>query len=158
MSDPKPLSREPRRLASMHRASVAAAVLLLALPSAMSQDAVPAETETDSATEPVSTFTVPKSLNEGRDPFNPNSTRFITIKPIVKEDAPGPVKLELKGLSGTPERPLAIINNRTLAIGEEQDVTTPQGKVRVKCLDIDGTKVRIYAQGQMQELMLRKGI
>ncbi|MCU0786739.1 MAG: hypothetical protein MUC91_00875 [Verrucomicrobia bacterium] len=66
--------------------------------------------------------------------------------------------LEFKGVSGTADRPLAIINNRTFAVGEEQDVTTANGKVKVMCLEIDGLKVKVRAQGATQELLLRKGI
>lgn len=113
----------------------------------------PAETDIT-----ISTFTVPRTLNEGRDPFYPSSTRVIaTARPVTKV-ARGPATLELKGISGTSNRPLALINNRTFAEGDEQDVTTPQGKVKVLCLEIEGTRVRIQAEGQTRELMLRQGI
>ena len=107
---------------------------------------------------PVSTFNFPQTLNDGRDPFFPTSTRVIAMfrpSPITND---GPAELELKGISGAGEQRLAIINNRTLAVGEEQNVTTPQGRVKVLLLAIEGTKVRIKAQGQTRELLLRKGI
>ena len=114
----------------------------------------------DADTLTVSTFTRPMTLKDGRDPFHPLSTRHIeAFKPAVDEVvAKGPAKLELKGISGSSDRPLALINNRTLAVGEEQDVSTPEGRVKVMCLAIEGTTVRIRAQGQTRELVLRKGI
>jgi hypothetical protein len=108
--------------------------------------------------QPVSVFTLPRSLNDGRDPFFPNSTRVVAANRPIEKKAPGPATLELKGISGTSDQPLAIINNRTLAVGEEQDVNTAEGRVRVLCLAIEGTKVRVKVQGETRELMLRKGI
>ena len=113
-------------------------------------------TSTNRSVSTVSTFTIPNSLAQGRDPFYPQSTRFIST-PVVT-NAVGPVVLEFKGLSGTPDRPLAIINNRTFAVGEEQDVHTDQGRVSVTCLAIEGLKVRVRAQGQTHELSLRTDI
>src|SRR5262245_28686484 len=62
---------------------------------------------------PQSTFNQPKKLSEGRDPFFPKSTRIpaagVSPKPTP---TPAPIaELALKGISGTPEQPLAIINN-----------------------------------------------
>ena len=115
-------------------------------------------TTSDGQTAPQSTFTVPRSLKQGRDPFNPGSTRFIAVIPDPPEEAEGPAKLELKGISGTDTRPLAIINNRTFAEGDEQSVNTPQGRVMVMCLAIEGTTVKVRAQGQTRQLMMRKGL
>jgi len=109
----------------------------------------------------VSTFTIPKTLSEGRDPFHPTSTRVIAMmRPPAPEVAPGPATLTLKGISGTTDRPLALINNQTFAEGDEQVVITPEGKVTVMCMEIklEGSKVTIKAQGQTRELMLRKGL
>lgn len=141
------------------RRMMAAAVVLLLLPNTLPAGGVnaPADPPADAPAH-VSTFTLPRTLDEGRDPFFPTSTRVIAMTRPQRIQAPGPAKLELKGISGTPDRPLAIINNRTLAVGEEQDVTTSQGKVTVFCLAIEGTKVTIRAQGQTRQLMLRKGI
>lgn len=131
------------------------AMMLLMLPIAGSS----AEKEAEQAESTISTFAMPNTLKEGRDPFYPSSTRVIAMShPIIKTKAPGPATLELKGISGTADRPLALINNQTFAEGDEQDVSTPQGRVKVMCLDIDGTTVRVKAQGQTRELMLREGI
>jgi hypothetical protein len=104
----------------------------------------------------VSTFTFPTTLEEGRDPFHPKSTRIIAVAKPPEQPAPGPAKLVLKGISGSANRPLALINNRTFAEGDEQDVSTAQGRVTVKCLSIDGLTVKILVQGQIKELMLRE--
>jgi hypothetical protein len=119
----------------------------------------PAE-KPDPALPVVSTFTLPSTLKEGRDPFYPESQRVHSKTqpktPVVVSK--GPATLELKGISGTPDRPLALINNQTFAEGDKQMVSTTQGKIRVECVDIKGTTVKIIAQGQTRELMLRRGI
>ncbi len=140
-------------------AAVATALLLSSPLSAVGQPAEDSPNNGSKLTESsqTSVFEIPNSLKEGHDPFFPNSTRFIKRAPTPKP-VEGPVVLEFKGVSGTADRPLAIINNRTFAVGEEQDVTTANGKVKVMCLEIDGLKVKVRAQGATQELLLRKGI
>jgi hypothetical protein len=135
-------------------------IALLSAHTAVCGEGTPSKEAPDTNTLTVSTFTRPLSLKEGRDPFHPLSTRHIDVvkPPPVEVVAKGPAKLELKGISGSSDRPLALINNRTLAVGEEQDVSTPEGRVKVMCLAIEGTTVRIRAQGQTRELVLRKGI
>lgn len=107
---------------------------------------------------PQSTFNQPKKLAEGRNPFFPQSTRHITTEittktnPVVMPTA----ELSLKGISGTPEQPLAIINNRTLTAGEEADVPTGAGKIRIRCVEInmaEGT-VSVQVGGQTRQLRL----
>jgi hypothetical protein len=134
------------------------ATVICAEPAASTKPAEAANPETNQLA--VSRFTWPTTLNEGRDPFHPSSTWVVAVNRPKEPENPdsGPATLELKGISGPPERRLAIINNRTLAVGEKQQVNTPQGRVLVTCLAIEGTTVRIEAQGQTRELMLRKGI
>lgn len=133
------------------------AVILTTGTTVHSGENTPTTKEPASPPEYVSTFITPTSLKEGRDPFHPKSTRFIA-KPVVVKPAVGPVVLECKGVSGTADRPLAIINNRTFAVGEEQFVNTAAGRVKVKCLAIDGMKVRVQAQGEVRELLFSKGV
>jgi len=141
------------------RPILSVAVVLLLLPNTLPAGDVNAPGDEPAETPGhASTFALPQTLDQGRDPFFPTSTRFFAMSRPQKTQAPGPAKLELKGISGTPDRPLAIINNRTLGVGEAQDVTTSEGRVRVYCLAIDGMKVTVRAQGQTRELMLRKGI
>ena len=142
-----------------YNAAVATALLLSSALTTVGQPAAGSADNSSKIGEPsqTSVFEIPSSLKEGHDPFFPNSTRFIKRAPTPKP-VEGPVVLEFKGVSGTADRPLAIINNRTFAVGEEQDVTTANGKVKVMCLEIDGLKVKVRAQGTTQELLLRKGI
>lgn len=157
MSELKKALFTSRRL-PYSRCLITTALVLLLAPKALSEDASNSGQEAKDTDQEISKFTLPQTLSEGRDPFYPNSTRVMAMMHPQKPNTSGPAKLELKGISGTPDRPLAIINNRTLAVGEEQEVTTPQGRVRVMCLAIEGMRVRIRAQGQTRELMLRKGI
>ena len=86
---------------------------------------------------PQSILTIPKTRKEGVDPFFPLSIRVAateTVNPTNRVTVMG--ELVIQGFSGRPEAPLVIINNRTFGIGEDGDVTTPQGRMRVRCVDI----------------------
>lgn len=94
---------------------------------------------------PQSIFVMPTSPQEGRDPFFPRSNRpymsaavlHTNVAPVVgSAPAPTPADLHLKGVSGTAARPLAIINNRTFAVGEQGDVPTPTGRLRIRVVEI----------------------
>ena len=107
---------------------------------------------------PQSTLNQPKKLAEGRNPFFPQSTRHITTDVVTRTNAVvmPTAELSLKGISGTPEQPLAIINNRTLTAGEEADVPTGAGKTRIRCIEInmaEGT-VSVQVGGQTRQLRL----
>ena len=107
---------------------------------------------------PQSTFRLPKKLVEGRNPFFPQSVRHLGIEATSKTNSVvmPTAELALKGISGTPEQPLAIINNMTFTAGEEQDVVTRAGKIRVRCVEIhmsEGT-VLVHVGGQSRELRL----
>jgi hypothetical protein len=142
------------------RVLVTLAMLLLVLPITASGEEKQSQQEEKQMEPQLSVFAVPLSLKEGRDPFYPKSTRVIesNTKRPPRVVVAGPAILELKGISGTAARPLALINNQTFAVGDKQHVNTDAGRVEVLCLDIEGTTVRIKAQGQTRELMLRKGI
>jgi hypothetical protein len=68
-------------------------------------------------------------------------------------------ELVIKGFSGTPARPLVIINDRTFGVNDEQEVVTPQGRVRVRCIEIrlkdEATIVEV--NGGRRELRIRRG-
>lgn len=108
-----------------------------------------------------SVFTMPETKNDGRDPFFPNSTRLWGLsmaaqQPVVKESKPSGVEcLALKGLSGTPSNPLAMINGRTMAKGEDAEVTTDCGRLLVHCVDITTNAAVIEVSGERRELHLR---
>ena len=55
-------------------------------------------------------------------------------------------------------RRLCLINNGTFAEGEEGEVITAEGKVRIRCIKIKEDSVLIEAGGERQELRLRKGL
>lgn len=107
---------------------------------------------------PQSTFRLPKKLAEGRNPFFPQSVRHVGIEATTKTNpvVTPTAELALKGISGTAEQPLAIINDRTFSAGEEGDVVTRAGKVRIRCTEInmsEGT-VLVHVGGQSRELRL----
>ncbi len=68
-------------------------------------------------------------------------------------------ELALKGISGTRERPLAIINNQTFAPSEENDVVTGTRHVRIRCVEINvpAETVIIQIGNERRELRLRQG-
>lgn len=105
---------------------------------------------------PQSSFVVPKKRAEGRDPFFPKSDRVYGVDTTVKP-VPTPVAdLTLQGISGTPEQPLAIINNRTFTAGEGGDVVTKAGRMQIRCVEINmaaGT-VLVQVGGERRELRL----
>ena len=107
---------------------------------------------------PKSVFGMPRTPQEGRDPFFPNSPRlFANSTPkLATPTAVAPVaELVLKGISGPIHQRLAIINNRTFSAGETADVRTPNGMVRVRCLEIRDDSVVIQVSGERRELHLR---
>ena len=108
-----------------------------------------------------SVFIIPGTAGEGKDPFFPLSTRLRPAPPAVTPPtphvAPTVVQLDLKGISGAVGRRLAIINNQTFAVGEEQEVTVNSGRVRVVCKEIKDDSVVVVANGQERILRLRPG-
>jgi hypothetical protein len=69
-----------------------------------------------------------------KDPFFPLSVR----SPIPQATNASPAFTSgaflLKGLSGTAEERLALINNRTVAVGESAEITTAFGHVKIHCV------------------------
>ena len=55
--------------------------------------------------------------------------------------------LRLCGLSGTPRRRLAIINNQTFAAGETARMKLKDGPVLVQCREIRAKSVIVQAEG-----------
>lgn len=87
---------------------------------------------------PLSTFVIPRKEVEGRDPFFPNSRRVYGTDSTVTNRAPTVVAdLVLKGISGTPEQPLAIINTTTFTAGEINEVLIKNGRLRIQCVEIN---------------------
>ena len=118
-------------------------------------NAVPTEPEP-----PKSIFVSPSTPQEGKDPFFPESTR-LRNSPVVAKGAtnlpPVVVELQLKGISGGANRRFAIINNRTFQTGEEGEVPSSVGVVRITCEAIKEDSVRVLVNGRQQILHLRPG-
>jgi len=93
-----------------------------------------------------------------KDPFFPLSLRQPI--PVVTNSAPAfsASAFALKGLSGSTGHRLALINNRTLAAGEDNEVTAASGKVKIHCVEIRENSVIIQVDGQGEpfEVFLRK--
>jgi hypothetical protein len=104
---------------------------------------------------PQSVFIIPTSPKEGLDPFFPNSNRLFTPKK-VKTTPSGVETLVFNGLSGSPAKRYAMINGHTLAEGEEAEVNTPEGRARIRCLQIKAESVVIEMDGQRRELHMRQ--
>jgi hypothetical protein len=112
---------------------------------------------------PRSEFKMPAAPGEGKDPFYPNSIRVYgtppSLAPDVTTNRPPPVMdLLLSGVSGTAEKPFAIINNQTFAIGEERQMTLSGQSVRVVCLEINpqAQTAVVQANGVRRELRLKQ--
>jgi len=110
----------------------------------------------------VSTFVDSRSF--GKDPFFPKSGRRL-IQPVLNTNdfklQPGelPAGMILKGLSGTKEKPLAIINNYTFAAGEEAEVRIGIQLFRVKVVEVKERSVILKVNGtEPRELTLRQGL
>ena len=108
---------------------------------------------------PQSVFVMPKKPAEGKDPFFPSATRvYASETPMKVTSQVMPVgDLSLKGISGTAAEPLAIINTTTFTTGEENDVITSAGRMRIRCVAINmgnGT-VLVQAGGERRELRLQ---
>ena len=124
-------------------------------------------TETNKLEIAKSVFVIPKDSKAGKDPFFPRSpypysigvpqniTKTTTVPVVVTTT----LELTLSGLSGTDEKPLAIINFMTFGVGDEQDVPVAANKkVRVRCFEInlaEKTAV-VSANGRLQTLSLKQ--
>ena len=101
--------------------------------------------------------------NFGKDPFFPKSTRRSQQATVATNWVPRegelPAGMVLKGLSGTKDKPLAIINNYTFAEGEEAEVRVIHQLFRVKVIEIKERSVIISVNGTPpRELALRQGL
>jgi hypothetical protein len=110
-----------------------------------------------------SVFVMPSKPDEGKDPFFPRSMRPYGSVPVLKTNQPVVVvqiDLQLKAISGPPEHHLAMVNNRTFDTGEEGEVTTAAGRVRIRCVEIrpDSVLVQILSSGEQRVLHLRAGL
>jgi hypothetical protein len=106
-----------------------------------------------------SVFLQPADPKQGKDPFYPLSLRPYPAPGKIKTaPAVGSGLLMLKGISGTRQHPLCIINNRTFEAGEEGEILTSAGKTKIRCVEIKADSVIIDIGGERQELRLPRGV
>jgi hypothetical protein len=98
-----------------------------------------------------SLFVLPSNPKEGRDPFFPDSLRPYESA-VPKTHSVELTSLIFKGVSGPPDHRLVIINNHTFSVGDEGDVTTAQGRIHIRCVDIKANSVVLEASGQLVTL------
>jgi hypothetical protein len=103
---------------------------------------------------PQSVFILPANPREGRDPFFPNSNRPYEAAETATSTnrAVEITAVVLRGFSGSPDHRLAVINNHTFAAGDEGEVTTVQGRIHVRCIEIKPHSVVVEIGGQYHEL------
>ena len=109
---------------------------------------------------PKSVFFIPATPQEGKDPFFPRSMRLFSSGGVETNVPPTPpsVELRLNGISGTADRRLAVINNRTFETNEEGEVPTNTGRVQIRCLEIKADSVLVRVGGERRVLHFRTGL
>jgi hypothetical protein len=113
----------------------------------------------DAVSAPKSVFT--DEANFGKDPFFPKSSRRIATAPVSHNPQTTEVPdriFVLKGISVNKDKRLALINNYTLAAGEEAEIKVEGHTVRVRCVEVRERSVIISVRGANKELTLRPGI
>lgn len=100
---------------------------------------------------PHSTFVMPSSPSEGRDPFFPESHRPYdeAVAATNRTDASA---ITIKGLSYEHGHAMVIINNHTFAVGDEGDVVSGGGHVHLRLIEIRADAAVIEVNGLRREL------
>jgi len=101
-----------------------------------------------------SVFMLPANPGEGRDPFFPKSNRPYESAPTVTNNVVEVTALVVRGVSGSTDHRLVIINNHTFAAGDIADVLTDQGRIRVHCVEIKPHSVIVEIGGHYHELSI----
>ena len=105
-----------------------------------------------------SLFVIPTGSQEGKDPFFPRSVRvYETTAPVKPGRTNSPtVELALTGISGSTDKPLAIINNVTFGVNDDNDVIVKGRRIRIHCVDINLAegRVRVQIGSEMRDLRL----
>ncbi len=100
---------------------------------------------------------------QGKDPFFPKSHRRDPAPTPAAQGAagsnPAPVVpvLVLKGVVGSKTRRFALINSEAMAVGETSSVRVPDGRVRVRCVEIGPDYVLVKVEGEEQPKRLELG-
>ncbi|HUA67648.1 MAG TPA: hypothetical protein VMA13_03795 [Candidatus Saccharimonadales bacterium] len=124
-----------------------AATLAIAVWSASLVAAEPVDQSTN-----LSVFIMPANPNEGHDPFFPNSIRPYRGAMLSTNSPVTAAALTVQGITRMNGNYLAIIDNQTFGVGDDEEVTTPQGSVHVRCLEITANSVVVEVNGRRQEL------
>ena|SRR5437867_681093 len=105
--------------------------------------------------------------NFGKDPFFPKSGRrkvqiVVPVGVTPNANAFGQVfnSIVLKGISGLPGRRLALLNNRTLEVGEMLEFRINNQLIKVRCVEVREKSVVIGIDGttETREIRLRQGL
>ena len=94
---------------------------------------------------------IPESIfnyRAGKDPFFPNRVVTPVPEPTKKEI------MVLKGITGTPDRRVALINDRTFTKGETGEIKSGTNELKIRVVDINERSVTIEREGQTNELPL----
>src|SRR5258708_36117180 len=95
----------------------------------------------------------------GKDPFFPRSMRRGIPDPVTTNAPLADVRdLVLKGISGGKDRRLALINNRTVANGEELEFKFGNRTVKVRCVEIRGKSLVVRVDCQSQKPFLGQNL
>jgi len=106
--------------------------------------AKPAYATTSAPAIPESVF----NYRAGKDPFFPNRVVTPTPEPTKKEI------MVLKGITGTPDRRVALINDRTFTKGETGEIKLGTNTFKIRVIDIKDRSVTLERAGQTNELPL----
>ena len=109
---------------------------------------------------PCSVFvSVPGEDGFGKDPFYPRSTRFIKqavkMEDVMSAKQGFPESILLKGISFVAGRKLAIINNYTVAEGEDFTLRIDGKLIKGQCVEIKEKSAVIRVSGDTKEIPLR---
>jgi len=109
---------------------------------------------------------VKSGVDQKIDPENPGRVLVrqeddavpITWPPVKAKPTPVPNTLVLRGISGTPQRRFALVNDATLEKGEQAKVRLGNTNVVVRCIEITDSSVvlNVGDSSERQELFLKK--
>jgi hypothetical protein len=102
---------------------------------------------------PRSVFNLPANPKEGRDPFFPKSLRPFESAVVTNHQVTDISALLIQGVSGVAPHQLVIINNVTFGVGDDAEVRTSDGRIRIHCVAINGNSVVVEVNGQEHTLI-----
>ncbi len=90
----------------------------------------------------------------GKDPFFPDRSP----RPVSTVDSPKKEIPVLKGITGSADRRVALINDRTFMRGEAGEIRLGTNTCRIRLIDIKDRTVIIERDGQTNELPLAENL